>query len=382
MIILTINTGSSSVRLAAFARDDNTLTELATVRHDLAAGDEPQVMLSEFVRAHGLSRIDVSVHRVVHGGANLTASRLLNQEVEREIDRLASLAPLHNPVSLRWIRAAREVFGADIIQVAVFDTAFFTDLPKIAQVYAISYTVAQKYGLRRYGFHGLAHQAMWQRWRESQPGTLREGRMISLQLGSGCSISAIDNGLPRDTSMGFSPLEGLVMATRSGDIDPGLITFLQHQGSLTPEQIDRLLNKHSGLLGVSGISADIRPLLASQDERARLAVDLYCYRARKYLGAYLAVLGGAEAIVFGGGVGENVAAVRAKILADMEWCGIEIDKKKNDSCGGISCISSPASKVEAWVVPVNEAAILAGEAEAVIALKGGVKGGVNVRRST
>ena len=367
MPILTVNTGSSSVRLAAFARSDNALTELATVRHYLAAGGDPRVMLSEFRQTHGLSGIDVSVHRVVQGGANLTASRLLDQEVEGEIDRLTPLAPLHNPVSLRWIRAVREAFGTGITQVAVFDTAFFTTLPEIAQTYAIPHTLAQKYAVRRYGFHGLAHQAMWRKWCDLQPAIPHGGRMVSMQLGGGCSITAIDNGLPRDTSMGFSPLEGLMMATRSGDIDPGLVTFLQRQEGLTAEQIDRLLNEQSGLLGVSGISADMRQLLESQDERARLAVDLYCYRARKYLGAYLAVLGGAEAIIFGGGVGENVPVVREKILAGMEWCGIEVDSEKNHGPGGLLRISSRTSKVEVWVVPVDEAAILAHEAEVVMA---------------
>jgi acetate kinase len=370
MTILTVNIGSSSVRLAAFARNGNALTELATVRHDLAASGEPRVMLSEFCRTHGLSGIDVSVHRVVQGGANLTASCLLDQEVEQEIDRLTPLAPLHNPVSLRWIRAVREAFGTGIAQVAVFDTAFFITLPEIAQSYAIPHTLAQKHAVRRYGFHGLAHQAMWRKWCDLQPAIPHGGRMVSLQLGAGCSITAIDNGLPRDTSMGFSPLEGLVMATRSGDIDPGLVTFLQRQEGLTAEQIDRLLNEQSGLLGVSGISADMRQLLESQDERAGLAVDLYCYRARKYLGAYLAVLGGAEAILFGGGVGENVPVVREKILAGMEWCGIEVDSEKNYGSGGLLRISSRTSKVEVWVVPVNEAAILAHEAEVVMAAKG------------
>lgn len=369
MTILTVNTGSSSVRLAAFACKGNALTELANVRHDLAA-DEPRVVLREFVDRHGLAGIDVSVHRVVHGGADLTSSRLLDQEVEREIDRLAPLAPLHNPVSLRWIRAVREAFGTDISQVAVFDTAFFTALPEIARTYAIPHELAQKHRLRRYGFHGLAHQAMWRRWCELKPDIPNGGRVISMQLGAGCSITAIANGSPLDTSMGFSPLEGLMMATRSGDIDPGLITFLQRQEDLTPEQTEQLLNERSGLLGTSGISADMRQLLQSRDERARLAVDLYCYRARKYLGAYLAVLGGTDAIVFGGGVGENTSAVREKILAGMEWCGIQIDLKKNRGAGGISCVSSPTSQVEVWVIPCGEAAVLAREAGAVMASKG------------
>ncbi|MBA2658270.1 MAG: acetate/propionate family kinase [Nitrosospira sp.] len=373
MTILTVNTGSSSVRLAAFVRRGNELIELATIHHDLAAGGEPRIVLHEFIQSHSLTGIDVSVHRVVHGGANLTASCLLNQDVEREIDRLALLAPLHNPVSLRWIHATHEVLGKGITQVAVFDTAFFTLLPEIAQTYAIPTTLVKKHGLRRYGFHGLAHQAMWRQWCELQPHIPRGGRLVSMQLGSGCSISAIDRGVPRDTSMGFSPLEGLMMATRSGDMDPGLLTFLQRQEGLTSEQIDRLLNEKSGLLGVSGISADMRQLLESQDEHARLAVELYCYRARKYLGAYLAVLGGAEAIVFGGGVGENAPEVRKKILEGMEWCGIEIDSKKNYGPGKMLCISNETSRVQVWIIPVNEALILAREAEAVIAAKGAKK---------
>ena len=370
MTILTVNTGSSSVRLAAFVRHDNELIELATIHHDLAAGGEPRIVLHEFIQSHSLTGIDVSAHRVVHGGANLTASRLLNQDVEREIDRLALLAPLHNPASLRWIRATRDVLGTGITQIAVFDTAFFAVLPEVAQTYAVPTTLVKKHGLRRYGFHGLAHQAMWREWCELQPHIPRGGRLISMQLGSGCSIAAIDRGVPRDTSMGFSPMEGLMMATRSGDIDPGLVTFLQGQEGLTSEQINRLLNEKSGLLGVSGISADMRQLLESQDEHARLAVDLYCYRARKYLGAYLAVLGGAEAIVFGGGVGENAPEVRKRILEGMEWCGIEIDSKKNYGPGKMFCISNETSRVQVWIIPVNEAVILAREAEAVIAAKG------------
>lgn len=364
MKILTVNTGSSSVRLAAFVRDGDQLTELASVRHDL--GSEPRVILEEFALAHGLVEVNLVVHRVVHGGMNLTASRLLDHEVEREIERLAPLAPLHNPTSLSWIRVTADVFGAGTAQVAVFDTAFFTDLPQAAQTYAIPYALSEKYGLRRYGFHGLAHQAMWQAWRRQGACALQEGKVISIQLGAGCSITAIDNGSARDTSMGFSPLEGLVMATRSGDIDPGLATFLQRQENLAPEQLDQMLNERSGLWGISGISADIRELLKSEDERARLAIDLYCYRARKYVGAYLAVLGGVDAIIFGGGVGENVPPVREKILANMEWCGIRLDLEKNRRPDGMSRISSGTSQVEVWVIPVNEAAILANEAVSVM----------------
>lgn len=364
MKILTVNTGSSSVRLAAFVRHGEKLTELASAREDW--GVEPEDILQKFMQAHRLAKVNVVVHRVVHGGVRLTSPCLIDRDVEREIKRLEPLAPLHNPVALKWIHAASEVFGAHTPQVAVFDTAFFTHLPTVAQTYAIPHELIEKYRLRRYGFHGLAHQAMWQAWRDRHPDFLQNGKIISMQLGAGCSITATDKGLPRDTSMGFSPLEGLMMATRSGDLDPGLMTFLQRQEGLTPEQMDQLLNEQSGLSGVSGISADIRKLLRSKGGRAELAVNLYCYRARKYLGAYLAVLGGTNAVVFGGGVGENIPVVREKILAGMEWCGISIDARKNSDANGMSCINSETSQIEVWVVPVNEAAILAQEAEAVI----------------
>ena len=209
MIILTVNTGSSSVRLAAFVGDGGSLTELASVRYDLSA-NQPEIVLKAFLDSNRLAEIKLAVHRVVHGGMNLTESCLIDQDVEQEIYRVASLAPLHNPNALRWIRITGEVLGKSISQVAVFDTAFFTALPEAARMYALPHALAEKYGLRRYGFHGLAHQDMWRRWQGLQRGNDGDQRIISVQLGSGCSISAIDNGLPRDTSMGFSPSEGLV----------------------------------------------------------------------------------------------------------------------------------------------------------------------------
>jgi acetate kinase len=366
-IILTVNTGSSSVRLAAFAREGDGVSVLAHERYGFGVRALPaKDMLATFMQAHGIAHVDVSAHRVVHGGEILNTSRLLDRKVEAEIDRLTQLAPLHNPVSLQWIRATREVLGGDICQVAVFDTAFFADLPPAAKIYPIPHALSRKYRVRRYGFHGLAHQAMWQKWQSLRPGVSGGGRVVSMQLGSGCSIAAIDNGLPRDTSMGFSPLEGLMMATRSGDVDPGLITFLQRQEGLTAAQLDRMLNEQSGLLGVSGGSADMRELLESQDELARLAVEIYCYRVRKYLGAYLAVLGGADAIIFGGGVGENLPTVRARILSGMEWCGIEIDPEKNQHSKEPMCISTADRGIEVWVIPVDEAELLAREALAVM----------------
>jgi len=378
-IILTVNTGSSSVRLAAFAREDNAISELGNERYGVGARAlSAKDVLATFMQTHGIAHVDVSAHRVVHGGEILDTSRLLDRKVEAEIDRLGQLAPLHNPVSLHWIRAIREVWGGDVRQVAVFDTAFFADLPPVAKIYPIPHALSQKYRVRRYGFHGLAHQAMWQKWQSLRPEIAGGGKVVSMQLGSGCSIAAIDNGLPRDTSMGLSPLEGLMMATRSGDVDPGLITFLQRQEGLTPAQLDRMLNEQSGLLGISGASADMRALLESEDELAQLAVEIYCYRARKYLGAYLAVLGGANAVIFGGGVGENLPAIRERILSGMEWCGIGIDHEQNKRADGPLCVSTAAADIEVWVIPVAEAELLAREAVAVLqTAENGIFGGLD-----
>lgn len=366
MSILTVNTGSFSVRLNLFLPDDEQHLNIVGGEHYGPGAGEPGQLLRQFLRRPA-PPVKVIAHRVVHGGSRLTASRLLDPEVEREIGRLIPLAPLHNPNALKWIEAARTVLGAGVPQVAVFDTAFYANLPEVARTYAIPRELSLKHELRRYGFHGLAHEAMVRRWQQLRPEAADRGRTISLQLGAGCSVTAVDRGTPVDTSMGFSPLEGLMMATRSGDIDPGLVTFLQRREGLTPEQTDRLLNERSGLLGVSGVSADMRELLESGDPCARLAVDLYCYRARKYLGAYLAVLDGADAILFGGGVGENAPLVRAQILENMGWAGVALDSAENLAVAGVERrISRADSPVEVWVIPVDEAAILAREALAAM----------------
>lgn len=373
MSILTVNTGSFSVRLNLFLPDDEQHLNIVGGEHYGPGAGEPGQLLRQFLRRPA-PPVKIVAHRVVHGGSRLTASRLLDLEVEREIGRLIPLAPLHNPNALKWIEAAHTVLGAGIPQVAVFDTAFYANLPEVARTYAIPRELSLKHELRRYGFHGLAHEAMVRRWQQLRPEAADRGRMISLQLGAGCSVTAVDRGTPVDTSMGFSPLEGLMMATRSGDIDPGLVTFLQRREGLTPEQTDRLLNERSGLLGVSGVSADMRELLESGDPRARLAVDLYCYRARKYLGAYLAVLDGADAILFGGGVGENAPLVRAQILENMGWAGVALESAENLAAAGVERrISRADSPVEVWVIPVDEAAILAREALAAMRKHSGGK---------
>ena len=361
MHLLIVNAGSSSIRLAAFAAQDGAIQRVAEINQTRNTARED--LLAQLLSQGKIPSVTAVAHRIVHGGEKLTAPRLIDAAVEREIERLAPLAPLHNPAALAWIRACRKLFGPDIPQAAVFDTAFFAALPKVSAGYALPHALAQRHGIRRYGFHGLAHQAMWRAWRRRRPQVPEGGRVISLQLGSGCSIAAIDRGAPRDTSMGFSPLEGLVMATRCGDVDPGALTYLQRAEGLTPEQLERVLNEASGLLGVSGESGDLRVLLASGDPRARLAIDLYCYRIRKYIGAYLAVLGGAHGVLFGGGAGEHAAAARRQILSGMEWCGLRLDEQANQATVGVEGrISAPDSALDVWVVPVDEAAVLAEEA--------------------
>ncbi len=365
-MLLTVNTGSSSVRLDLFELRDAEAAQRIASSHEPLEG-APEKVLRKFLGDHDVRTIQVIAHRVVHGGARFTAPCWIDDTVEQEIKRLAPLAPLHNPQALTWIRACRALCGAQIPQVAVFDTAFYAALPEVAQTYALPHALAQQHAIRRYGFHGLAHQAMWQRWCVLEPQRAGFGRVISVQLGAGCSISAIADGVPQDTSMGFSPLEGLVMATRCGDVDPGVLLYLQREGGMTLEALDHLLSQESGLLGVSGVSADMRALLASSEAHARLAVDLYCYRARKYIGAYLAVLGGADAIIFGGGVGEHAAEIRARILQGLEWAGIALDATRNQLAVGVDAlISSADSQIAIWVLAVDEAAILAKEALTLI----------------
>ena len=367
MRILTVNAGSSSLRLAAFDCDGSSPRFLAAAHRqgrDYGFVDT----LRGFVDDYGATAPDAISHRVVHGGPRLTAPCRIDAAVESEIRRLADLAPLHNPLALEGFEACRALFGADVPQVAVFDTGFYATLPPVAATYALPRDIAARHGVRRYGFHGLAHQAMTSRWRALRPGARPDGRLITLQLGAGCSITATRGGRAVDTSMGFSPLEGLVMATRSGDVDPGLLLYLQRAEKLDPASMERLLNEQSGLLGVSGLSGDMRTLRDAPDEAARAAIALFCYRVRKYVGAYFAVLGGADAVVFGGGIGEHSPVERAAILHGLDFFGIALDGEANlATVGREACVSRADSRVEVWVIPVDEARILAEEAALLLA---------------
>lgn len=356
MRLLAVNTGSSSVRLALYAGDGGALRLLAENHND--GQGPPEEALREFI---GSERVDAVAHRVVHGGKNLHAPCVIDSEVEAEIERLAALAPLHNPRALVWLKACRALVDS-IPQIAVFDTGFYAKLPVKAYSYALPQQLMLRLGLRRYGFHGIAHQFMSRRWGRLQPGIAKGGRVISLQLGAGCSITAVSDGSPQDTSMGFSPLEGLVMATRCGDLDPGLLLHLLRTEKMSIDDLEHLLNRESGLRGIAGES-DMRKLLDSNEPEARLAVELYCYRAHKYIGAYLAVLGGADAILFGGGVGEHAPEIRECILAGLEWAGIVLDRERNRTVVGTeACISRDDSPVAVWVIAVDEAQLIAEEA--------------------
>src|SRR5437870_3197770 len=269
-----------------------------------------------------LSALDAVGHRVVHGGERFTAPVWIDDEVLSVLETLNELAPLHNPACLSGIRAARNLLGSSTPMVAVFDTSFHHTLPDYAFTYAIPYELSQRYGIRRYGFHGLAHRYSVLRYAAKTKIPSSQLNLVTLHLGNGCSICAIKGGISVDTSMGFTPLEGLMMGTRSGDLDPAIVAFLTKKEKISADEVESLLNKQSGLLGVSGRSHDMRELAEDTvDPRAALAVEMFCYRARKYLGAYLAALGGAKAVIFSGGIGENSPRVRARICAGMEWCG-------------------------------------------------------------
>jgi acetate kinase len=302
-------------------------------------------------------------HRVVHGGDRFTEATVINDQVLAAIETVSELAPLHNEPALRAIYAAKAVLRPEVPMVAVFDTAFHRSLPKRASSYAIPGDLAARHGIRRYGFHGIAHRYMTERYGAITSTPIEQLKLITLQLGNGCSAAAVAGGRSLDTSMGFTPLEGLMMGTRSGDLDPSLPGFLARREGVGIEEIEGWLNTRSGLLGVSGRSRDMRDLLEAErqgDTRAELAVEMFCYRARKYIGAYLAALGGTDALVFGGGIGENAPEVRTRICTGMDWCGLRLDEGRNNGAvGSEGCISADEATVRAYVIPVDEAVMIA-----------------------
>ncbi len=385
MNILVINSGSSSIKYQLFKMPvkspiSSGLVERigiqgSFIKHTVFKGTEKTVIeKSAFIADHaeGLKQVllllsegenavvaspdDIAAvgHRVVHGGENFSGPTLISQEVKEEIRKLFSLAPLHNPVNLKCIEVAEETFSK-AKQVAIFDTAFHQTLPQQAFRYAIPERYYRNEGIRVYGFHGTSHKYV----SEQAIAYLdkSDAKIISIHLGNGCSITAIKNGKSIDTSMGFGPLSGLVMGTRSGDIDPSVIFHLIEHSGYSLSQLSTLFNKQSGLLGLGGSSdmRDIRKLVSEGDEAAVLAVELYAYRIKKFIGAYAAILNGIDALIFTAGVGENDRDMRAAVCTELEYLGIELDTEQNSNySGGIKDISGADSKVKVLVIPTNE----------------------------
>ena len=312
-----------------------------------------------------VSDIHAVGHRVVHGGERFKQSVLINDEVLSGIDDCIDLAPLHNPANIKGILATRELLGTGMPQAAVFDTAFHQTLPEHAYLYALPYQFYRRHKVRRYGFHGTSHRYVAYRYRQLLNIPRETVNIITLHLGNGCSAAAIKAGDSIDTSMGMTPLEGLVMGTRSGDIDASIIDFLISKEGLTAQETEGLLNKQSGLLGISGLTNDMRELLdearENNDRRALLAIELFCYRARKYIGAYLAAMGGADGIIFTGGIGENSAEIRSRICQGLEWCGLQLDVAANSAKtgGNEGLISAADSQLKAYVIPTDEELLIA-----------------------
>ncbi len=314
---------------------------------------------------NSLADIHAVGHRVVHGAENFTMSVIIDDKVIEGIEDCIDLAPLHNPANLKGIIAARDLLGSGIPQVAVFDTAFHSTMQETSYLYAIPYQLYRRHKIRKYGFHGTSHRYIAYRYRQLVGVEREKVNLITLHLGNGCSACAIKKGESIDTSMGLTPLDGLVMGTRSGDIDPAIIEFLHHKEGMSLDEIDTVLNKQSGLLGLSGLTNDMRDLLAEahehQDRRANLAINIFCNRACKYIGAYIAEMRGTDAIAFAGGIGENSPEIRQRICGGLEWFGIILDDKLNKQhVGGKEGeISTKDSKVKVYVIPTNEEMLIA-----------------------
>jgi acetate kinase len=309
-----------------------------------------------------MEEISAVGHRVVHGGEKFNSSVLISDEVIKKIEECIDIAPLHNPPNLAGIKAINELLP-EVPQVAVFDTAFHQTMPERAYMYAIPYSLYKKYGIRRYGFHGTSHRYVSKRACEFLGLDYNKTKLITAHIGNGGSLAAIENGKSVDTSMGFTPLEGLMMGTRSGDVDLGVATFLIEKEMITPAAASTLFNKHSGVIGVSGLSSDMRDIenaVAEGHERAKLALDIYEYRIIKYIGSYMAALNGADVLVFTGGVGENQHGTRSKVCKSLSFLGLKIDEELNAvSRGKEVLLSTPDSTVKVVIIPTDEELMIA-----------------------
>jgi acetate kinase len=313
--------------------------------------------------------IDAVGHRVVHGGEKFNNSVLITEEVIQQITEVIDLAPLHNPPNLRGILAMKELLPA-VPQVSAFDTAFHQTMPEYAYMYAIPYSLYIKYSIRRYGFHGTSHRYVSKRAAEILGKDIKDLKLITCHLGNGASITAVDKGISVDTSMGLTPVEGLIMGTRTGDLDLGVLTFIMNKEGINIQAANTLINKHSGMLGITGISSDMREIekaAINGNERAKLGLNMYHYRIRKYIGAYAAAMGGLDAVIFTGGIGENAPDSRKEICKDLSFLGIDFDDAKNAGLRGKEMtISRESSKVKILVVPTNEELVIAQDTELIV----------------
>ncbi len=390
MKILVLNCGSSSIKYALYNMDDKSVMtsggaervglDGAFVKVKMPDGTKKKVMHDIPEHTEGvkfifslltdpeigviksLDEIGAVGHRMVHGGEKFNKSVVLNDEVLEVFKSVSDLAPLHNPANLKGVQAVSELMPG-LPQVGVFDTAFHQTMPAHSYLYAIPYELYEKYGVRRYGFHGTSHRYVSQRVCEYLGVNYNEKKIITCHIGNGGSVAAVENGRCVDTSMGLTPLEGLMMGTRSGDIDGGAITFLEKKLGLDADGMSNLLNKKSGVLGVTGISSDMREIddaVANGNERAKLALDMYNYRIKKYVGAYTAAMGGCDIIVFTAGVGENQYQMREEVCSGMEYMGVKLDVEKNKTVRGEEAvISTPDSKVTVCVIPTDEELMIA-----------------------
>jgi acetate kinase len=408
MRVLVLNSGSSSLKFRVFdfgqeassrhVRLDRTVIKGAVkgigskASIDYTVEERPSEKMTEWLADHRqaihwlfeqlqhldcggdnpgcLTNVQAVGHRVVHGGERFSQPVVITDRVMGEVEALGELAPLHNPACLDGIRGARAALGLTIPMVAVFDTAFHHTLPPYAKVYALPSELADRHHIRRYGFHGIAHASLVESYVEKTGRAAQPSRLITVQLGNGCSISAVKDGKSVETSMGFTPLEGLVMGTRCGDLDPSIVNYLCQKEKIDVSEVDRWLNERSGLLGLSGRTNDMRELLQAADreqhEPSQMAIDVFCYRVKKYIGAYLAVLGGTDAIVFGGGIGEAAPDIRRRICEGMEWCGLRLDPNLNSAAiglqpGEVARISQDEQPLEVYVGAADEETWIARE---------------------
>ncbi len=389
MNILVINSGSSSIKYQlldmpegkVFAKGmvDKIGLHGSYILNDRDDGDHVKLegniidhqMGIEYIlgiissKKHGsiksFDEIDAVGHRVVHGGEAFHGSVLISNNVIKKLEECVDLAPLHNPANLKGIYAMQELLP-DVLQVGAFDTAFHQTMPAHSFMYAIPYSLYTKYSIRRYGFHGTSHRYVSQRACEILGVDFKKQKIVTCHLGNGASMAAIQNGKSIDTSMGLTPVEGLIMGTRSGDLDLGVLTYIMKKEAIGNTTANTLINKFSGMLGISGVSSDMREIEQAAEEgneRAKLALDMYTYRIRKYIGAYATAMGGIDILVFTGGVGENSKIVRMNVCADLDFIGIQMDSEKNDTHGKESKICSAESRVKVLVVPTNEELVIA-----------------------